>query len=232
MRSPRYTAPSVRPRMQGIALPVVLMFLLVISVLGTLGIRNSTLGETLTRNQLDYEVARQSAEAALRDGERDLMLSNTAPIPTALCTRNDERPLDPGENVSEPWFSNSCPRGQCRYLTSYYLTSDYTTVVNPEPWWPTVNGKQGRWDGTPGGAPSPKPSDAAGIGANCTFNGSVPLGTFTGVARLSGVARQPEYLMEYLKIGDQKIVRLTARGFGADINTEVVLQSYFSPFSD
>jgi Tfp pilus assembly protein PilX len=44
------------------------------------------------------------------------------------------------------------------------------------------------------------------------------------------VARQPEYLIEYLAAGNDKVMRITARGFGADINTEVVMQSYFRPY--
>ena len=221
---------QMRSSTQGIALPMVLMFLLVITILGTLGIRHATVGEKLTRNQLDYEVARQAAEAALRDGERDLMLTLSTRLPNALCPRNDDRPL--AGKARQPNFDENCPRGQCRYELTYYDSSNYTAspVANPEPWWPTVNDKNGRWDGDPAGPVSAKPSDATGIDTNCTFDGSVPLGTFTGVARLSGVARQPEYIMEYLKRGNDQLVRVTARGFGADINTEVVLQSYFSPF--
>ncbi|CAM8652751.1 PilX/PilW C-terminal domain containing protein [Comamonadaceae bacterium] len=216
-------------RQRGISLPLVLMFLLVITVLGTIGIRRATLNETLTRNQLDYEVARQAAEAALRDAERDLMMVVTTRQPNALCPRNDDRPLSGA--LRAPNFDNNCPRGQCRYELSYYDSSNYSAspVVNPEPWWPTVNGKNGRWEGDPAGPASDKPSDAAGIDTNCAFEGSVPLGTFTGVARLAGVAQQPEYIMEYLSRGDSKVIRVTARGFGADINTEVVMQTYFQP---
>jgi type IV pilus assembly protein PilX len=215
---------------RGIALPMVLMFLIVITILGTLGIRHATVGETLTRNQLDYEVARQAAEAALRDAERDLMLTVSTRLPTAICPRNDDRPLQGATRA--PNFDTNCPRGQCRYELSYYDSSNYATspVINPEPWWPAANDKNGRWEGDPAGPASTKPSDAGGIDTNCTFDGSVPLGTFTGVARLSGVSRQPEYIMEYLSRGDSSTVRITARGFGADVNTEVVMQSYFTPF--
>lgn len=217
-----------RRSIRGVALPVVLMFLLVITILGTLGVRHATTNEVLSRNQLDYEVARQAAEAALRDAERDLLLPTPGIMPNALCPRNDDRPL--ASALRAPNFDTNCPRGQCRYELSYYDSSNYTTVTNPEPWWPTLNGKKGRWDGNPSGSPSTKPSDAAGPNTHCTFEGAVPLGTFTGVARLAGVARQPEYLMEYLARGDDKIVRITARGFGADPNTEVVMQTYFRPF--
>lgn len=212
---------------KGVSLPVVLMFLLVITILGTLGMRRATTGETLSRNQLDYEVARQATEAALRDAERDLRIQTAAIRPNALCARNDDRPLA-GTAAGAPYFDNDCPRGQCRYEPSYYDTSDYTTVTNPQPWWPTVNGKKGRWDGDPA-SPSTKPNDTTGAGVNCSFKGAVPLGTFTGVKRLSGVARQPEYLMEYLFKSEGKLIRITARGFGADVNTEVVMQTYFRP---
>ena len=212
---------------RGVSLPVVLMFLLVITTLGTIGMRRSTTGETLSRNQLDYEVARQATEAALRDAERDLRSITTSLLPNALCARNDDRPV--GGATRSPNFDNTCPRGQCRFERTYYDTSNYTTVTNPEPWWPTINGKKGLWEGPPT-APSAKPSDALGAGANCTFTGAVPLGTFSGVPRFAGVARQPEYLIEYLAAGNDKIMRITARGFGADINTEVVMQTYFRPY--
>ena len=222
----------VRPvrHKRGVALPVVLMFLLVITILGTLGVRRATTGEVLSRNQLDYEVARQATEAALRDGERDLLLNATAILPNAICPRNTDRPLSSA--LGAPSFDTNCPRGQCRFELSYYDTSNYTAspVINPEPWWPTIAGKKGRWDGDPGGAASPKPGDATGANVNCAFNGSVPLGTFTGVARIAGVAKQPEYLIEYLARADDKVMRITARGFGADQNTEVVMQTYFRPY--
>lgn len=228
MRPGTFPYGSFKRATRGVALPLVLVFLLVITILGTLGIRHATTSEVLSRNQLDYEVARQAAEAALRDAERDLLLPAGSIMPNALCPRNDDRPLTSA--LRAPNFDTSCPRGQCRYDLSYYDSSNYATVTNPEPWWPTINGKNGRWEGNPAGPASTKPSDAAGPNTNCTFEGSVPLGTFTGVTRLAGVARQPEYLTEYLVRGDDKIMRITARGFGADINTEVVMQTYFRPF--
>lgn len=221
------SSPS-KQQVRGISLPVVLMFLLVITIVGTLGIRRATIGETLSRNQLDYEVARQAAEAALRDAERDLRLTSPSLMPNALCARSTNRPL--ADALGAPHFDNNCPRGQCRFDLTYYDASNYTTVTNPEPWWPTVNGKSGRWNGDPAGTPSPKPGDATGANTNCVFDGSVPLGTFTGVARLAGVAKQPEYLIEYLARGGDKVMRITARGFGADEATEVVMQTYFRPY--
>ena len=225
MRNTYFAKRTARKKAEGVALPVVLMFLLVITILGALGIRRAISGEALSRNQLDYEVARQAAEAGLRDGERDLMLPSAALRANALCARTAARPIQ--QALGDPFFGTTCPAGQCRFERSYYTTSNYTAspVVNPEPWWPTINSKGGLW-----GVDANKPSDASGAGVNCTFTGSVPLGTFTGVPRLAGVGRQPEYLIEYFKIGDDKFTRVTSRGFGANVNTEVVMQSYFRPF--
>ena len=55
------------------------------------------------------------------------------------------------------------------------------------------------------------------------------MGTFTGTARLAGVVRQPEYLIEYINLSpDARLFRVTARGFGATAQAEIVLQSYIS----
>jgi type IV pilus assembly protein PilX len=198
--------------MHGIALPVVLMFLLVITISAVYSIRRSTLSEGITRNQLDYEVARQSAEAALRDAERDLFASYTVKPTAALCDRSAERPLK-DKLVAGLWES-TCPKGQCRVSPDYLVSSNYATRANPQPWWPAS--KDGLWGNNENLA-------------NCTFSGGVPIGTFTGTPNVSGVARQPEYLIEWIDRGSDPVMRITARGFGADLNTEVVLQSYVRP---
>lgn len=210
---------------RGLSLPLVLIFLVVISLLVTVGIRRSTVNEALSRNQMDYEVVRQAAEAALRDGERDLFISSGALQTGALCDRGEER--EGGLALTPPYFDTTCPRGQCVFPRQYYAASDFDAdpVVNPQPWWPTTNNKGGLWNNDFAN----KPSDAAGAGTHCTFSGAVPLGTFTGAPRLLTVARQPEYLIEYLNISpDSRLFRITARAFGTNENLEVVLQSYVS----
>lgn len=198
--------------MQGIALPVVLMFLLIITISAVYSIRRSTLSEGITRNQLDYEIARQSAEAALRDAERDLFASYTAKPTAALCDRSADRPLK-DKLVAGLWES-SCPKGQCRVSPDYLVSSNYATKANPQPWWPAS--KDGLWGNNENLS-------------NCSFSGGVPIGTFTGTPNVSGVARQPEYLIEWIDRESDPVMRITARGFGADLNTEVVLQSYVRP---
>jgi type IV pilus assembly protein PilX len=202
---------SVR-RMHGIALPVVLMFLLIITISAVYSIRRSTLSEGITRNQLDYEIARQSAEAALRDAERDLFATYTVKPPAALCDRSSERPLK-DKLVAGQWEPD-CPRGQCSVTLDDLAKSNYATKANPQPWWPASKG--GLWGNNENLA-------------NCSFSGGVPIGTFTDTPNVSGVARQPEYLIEKIDRVYDPVMRITARGFGADHNTEVVLQSYVRP---
>lgn len=228
---------------RGIALPVVLLFLLIITIGVSFGIRRATLSEGLTRNQLDFEVARQAAEAALRDAERDLQLKTSGLVANAACARGAERPIGITV-VGMPYFDTDCPRGQCRQMLSYYDSSDYTTkpAKNPHPWWPATADKGGLWgDNTIGsvtgcasGATWQTRCPAASIsGAACSFKGAVPLGTFTGTPAVQGVARQPEYLIEYMTRDiTRPVMRITARGFGADDKTEIVLQSYYSPFQN
>lgn len=195
---------------RGVALPIVLMFLLIITIAAAFGVRRATLNEGITRNQLDYEVARQAAEAALRDAERDLFVIDKPA--GATCDRSPDRPVS--SHLVGAW-TEACRKGQCYTVPSYLLASNYVTNTNPQAWWPVSKG--GLW------------GDNETLGS-CEFAGAVPLGTFTGTPNLNGVARQPEYLLELIeRTSGASLIRVTARGFGADINTEVVLQTYVKP---
>lgn len=202
-----------RPAAQrGLALVIVLVFIVILSGIAAFAVRRVMFGEHIARNVLDMEVARQAAEAALRDAERDISLADD--VTGAACPRGDDRPIKSA--YSEPNFGTDCPRGQCRFgeqtPASYYADSNAKSKTNPEPWWPADSGGVG-WKASP-------PS-------GCAFSGGVPLGTFTGTPGVKGVSRQPEYLIEYMQRGEEIYFRNTARGWGLDPNTEVVLQSYF-----
>ena len=197
---------------------VVLMLLVLMSSAAIFSARYATMGESMARNQLDYERARQAAESALRDAERDLRLPGApAAMPAgAVCDRADTRPV--AENLNTASFTATCRGGQCMSDPTLVTDSDWTDTTKAEPWWP--NAKGGRW------ARNKQPS------AGCDFTGAVPLGTFTGVAALQGVARQPEYLIEPFQRGSSgRLVffRITARGFGSSLQSQVVLQSYYKP---
>lgn len=206
----------------GVALIVVLIFIVALTSLAIFSARDVSLGEQLARNQLDSQVAREAAEAALRDAEFDLLLPTGTLRAGAFCDRGTDRALS--GTAAPSAFQANCLRGQCRVPPAMYATTNYDTApsaTNYEPWWPASKG--GLWNDDI----STKPTTAAS--ANClTFTGGVPFGTFSGRTRIAGVSRQPEYLIEALTNGTD-LVRITARGFGRNPNTEIVLQSYFRP---
>ena len=211
------------PTQHGVALIVVLIFIVALTSLAIYSARDVSLSEKLARNQLDSQVAREAAEAALRDAEFDLQLKDGALRTGAFCARTykAERPItDPAAGSA---YVADCLRGQCSPSPSVVASnSNYATApsaTNYEAWWPASKG--GLWNDDL----STKPVSAAS--ANCAgFKGGVPFGTFSGRTRIAGVTRQPEYLIEKMSAD---FVRITARGFGRNPNTEIVLQSYFRP---
>lgn len=222
MKSHRRSTPPSGQR--GVALIVVLVLLLAVTGIAIFSARNATVSEGVARNQLDAEVARQAAEAALRDAERDILLPTGTLVTNALCPRNEARPI--GEAISQ--FTVECPKGQCGFAMSYYDNSNWATPTasTAEPWWPAS--KNGLWNDDADS--KPRRGSGGGPGVDCDFDGGVPLGTYTGTAPIAGVARQPEYLIEYMRRGRDNYFRITARGFGYTTNSQVVLQSYFKPF--
>lgn len=216
-------APAFAPRhpQAGMTLVVVLLLMATLAVGGLYTARSALMGERLARNQLDLSVAKQAAEAALRDGEKDLMLAGGTKPTGAVCDRGSAaRPV-----VSHLALFSTCKAGQCDTLSeANRLAADYTQGgtggSTAEVWWPVAKG--GLW----GSDTSTKP--LVGGATKCgTFTGGVPLGTYTGASAILGVSQQPEYLLELVRKGQDTVFRITARGFGQRSGTEVVLQSYF-----
>ena len=128
---------------RGISLVTVLLFLVAITSIAVLSARKATLQEGAGRNQLDMEVARQAAESALRDAERDL--SGAAPVDKTniSCARPEILTFD-----------KDCTSGLCRKETdgatnSNYANSNWSAAVagsteKSEPWWPVSKG--GLWE--------------------------------------------------------------------------------------
>ncbi|WP_375214183.1 PilX N-terminal domain-containing pilus assembly protein [Aquabacterium sp.] len=203
------------------ALLVVLIFTLALTGIAIVSARLAVQGESMARNQLDSQVARQAAEAALRDAERDLMLANGDARPDAPCARGVERPV-----VGSVPPDTACTHGQCAHSEATRRTANFATATSAapgEPWWPVASG--GRWNNNPATKPSRLDHQD---GSQCAgFTGAVPLGVYTGVAPIQGVVQQPEYLIEHIRRAEQVIFRITARGFGYRPGTEVVVQSYF-----
>ncbi len=74
--------------------------------------------------------------------------------------------------------------------------------------------------------PSTTNSPVWGVKENwTTANRAATLGQFTGTPALPVVSQQPRYLIEYFKVGESFIYRVTAIGYGARDTTQVMLQS-------
>jgi type IV pilus assembly protein PilX len=194
------------------------------------------LGENLSRNALDLQVARQAAAAALRDGERDI-LSSTGTAPGALCNRGKDRPMPPDTqyNFGPPTWDVGCPAGQCivgsgkrndpnGYASASSFTQSFALSVGILPWWPanTAQGDPPRWNNDFAGK---KAAIASAVGGVCSITGGVPYGAYTGATSIPGVSQQPEYLIEAMKTGYTVLYRVTARGWGLSPNSEVMQQS-------
>jgi len=62
--------------------------------------------------------------------------------------------------------------------------------------------------------------------ANWTTAGrAATYGAYTGATALPVVAQQPQYLIEYFKLGEAFVYRVSAVGYGANTSTQVMLQT-------
>lgn len=112
-------------RQSGASLIMVMIILTVVSMLGIAGIQISTLSERSARNDRDYQIAWQSAEAALMDAEFDIF----GPV------ESKRRAIfSPHTNISA--FVGGCgnsgdSQGLCSIVVSGkpdWLTVDFTTT--------------------------------------------------------------------------------------------------------
>jgi len=231
-----------KARQNGVALVVVLLFMVAVTGIAIWGARQSILSEGMARNQVDQEVARQAAESALRDAERDIMNASATLLANASCSRGAVE-INPND------FTATCDKGLCLKDDASYAATDWgnasaSNKAVAEPWWPVNKG--GLWNDSFDTKPGRVPVTAT----NCSsFTGGVPLGAFTGIPPITGVAVQPEYLIEVFRrkhvrmnMSETQVTsngqnanqwatmyRVTARGFGYSQRTQVVLQTVFFP---
>jgi type IV pilus assembly protein PilX len=192
-------------RQSGATLVMTLLMLVVILLLGLHAAQLALQGEKTARNDRDRHLAFQAAESTLLDAEMDI-----------------EKSPDPEKSRSHLFAANSaigfpaeavCSAGaQSIYLGLCGVTSEGQTPV-----WQTVDFSDG-----PAGSVN-----------------SVPYGRFTGqsfpVGSGSLPAREPRYIIELMrdtKLGERAdqigyLYRITAIGFGANPNTQVVLQTIY-----
>ena len=101
----RTIRPLAVPAQRGVTLVIVLMLLVVVTLLGVGAARMAMLAERSARNDRDYQVAWQAAEAALMDAQFDIRGPNaSASQRMDLFDQNNTSVFQPGCNTTAPYL--------------------------------------------------------------------------------------------------------------------------------
>lgn len=223
-----------------------LIFLIVLSTLGVMALRGSLFEERMASNDRDRALAREYAEMALRDAERDILGLRfdgqfCAAVPCGTLRPDGTRPkaaddanfwvIDSATNPEAAFVDGGM--GQALNMQGVYNADSATECGMPV--WSGANWEDGA---------APARSCAGTIGVAVP---TVPYGRFTdapfvgpdGATAPQGIP-EPRYLIEVfagptlLSSSTSKVFfRITAVGFGRTTGpagrTSVTLQSVFSP---
>lgn len=198
-------------RQQGAILVIALLFLVLLTLIGVSSISGVTLEEKMAGNLREQNIAFQAAESALRDAEIDLETgiggTCTPGVSVALNVPLSEGCLGSRDSLTIGSFATNC---------SAAFTNGVCRQPNPPAaGWQTEIVTASAWDW-----------------ASATKTAAY--GTYTGAAALVGVFRQPRYVIEYLQEKDDgtttpatRYFRISARGWGANANSTVTLQTIY-----
>ncbi|EMS0977062.1 pilus assembly protein [Neisseria gonorrhoeae] len=179
---------------RGSALFIVLMVMIVVAFLVVTAAQSYNTEQRISANESDRKLALSLAEAALREGEFQVLdLEYTAD--------------------SKVTFSENCENGLCTAVNVRTNDANEETfdniVVKGKP---TVEAVK---------RPCPAKSDKNSTDL-CIDNQGVEYKKGTG-----NVSKMPCYIIEYLGVKNgQNVYRVTAKAWGKNANTVVVLQSY------
>ncbi|EMT6017660.1 pilus assembly protein [Neisseria gonorrhoeae] len=179
---------------RGFALFIVLMVMIVVAFLVVTAAQSYNTEQRISANESDRKLALSLAEAALREGEFQVLdLEYTAD--------------------SKVTFSENCENGLCTAVNVRTNDANEETFDNI-----VVKGKPT--------VEAVKRSCPAKSGKNstdlCIDNQGVEYKKGTG-----SVSKMPRYIIEYLGVKNgQNVYRVTAKAWGKNANTVVVLQSY------
>lgn len=191
-------------RERGAILIITLMFLVLLTIVGVASISSATLEEKMAGNLREQYTAFQAAESALRDAEIDLETgiggagNRDAAITLGVAS----------------YFATPC---SAAFTNGVCLQPSPSSVpIGAAGTYRTEIVTAGGWDWT-------------------SATKTVAYGTYTGATALGGVFRQPRYVIEYLSEKIDTTVtapltrhfRITARGWGANANTTVTLQTVY-----
>ncbi|ENW9957420.1 PilX N-terminal domain-containing pilus assembly protein [Neisseria gonorrhoeae] len=179
---------------RGSALFIVLMVMIVVAFLVVTAAQSYNTEQRISANESDRKLALSLAEAALREGEFQVLdLEYTAD--------------------SKVTFSENCEKGLCTAVnvrTNNANEESFGNIVVQGT--PTVEAVK---------RPCPAKSGKNSTGL-CIDNQGVEYKKGTG-----NVSKMPRYIIEYLGVKNgQNVYRVTAKAWGKNVNTVVVLQSY------
>ncbi|HGP0406127.1 pilus assembly PilX family protein [Neisseria meningitidis] len=178
---------------RGFALFIVLMVMIVVAFLVVTAAQSYNTEQRISANESDRKLALSLAEAALREGELQVL----------------DLEYDTDSKVT---FSENCAKGLC-------------TAVNVR----TNNtGNEEAFDNI---VVQGKPTVEA-VKRSCTANSTNLCIDNKGTEYKKGtqsVSKMPRYIIEYLGVKNgENVYRVTAKAWGKNANTVVVLQSYVS----
>ncbi|HFC3592473.1 TPA: PilX N-terminal domain-containing pilus assembly protein [Neisseria gonorrhoeae] len=179
---------------RGFALFIVLMVMIVVAFLVVTAAQSYNTEQRISANESDRKLALSLAEAALREGEFQVLdLEYTAD--------------------SKVTFSENCENGLCIAVNVRTNDANEETFDNI-----VVKGKP-TVEAVKRPCPAKSGKNSAGL---CIDNKGMEYNK--GVA---GVRKMPRYIIEYLGVKNgQNVYRVTAKAWGKNANTVVVLQSY------
>ncbi|HFB9592029.1 TPA: pilus assembly protein [Neisseria gonorrhoeae] len=180
---------------RGSALFIVLMVMIVVAFLVVTAAQSYNTEQRISTNESDRKLALSLAEAALREGEFQVLDLEYAADSKVTFSENCEKGLCTAVNVrtnnngSEEAFGNIVVQGK-----------------------PTV-------EAVKRSCPAKSGKNSTGL---CIDNQGVEYKKGTG-----NVSKMPRYIIEYLGVKNgQNVYRVTAKAWGKNANTVVVLQSY------
>ncbi|STZ85884.1 type IV pilus assembly protein PilX [Neisseria gonorrhoeae] len=179
---------------RGSALFIVLMVMIVVAFLVVTAAQSYNTEQRISANESDRKLALSLAEAALREGEFQVLdLEYTAD--------------------SKVTFSENCENGLCTAVNVRTNDANEETFDNI-----VVKGKP-TVEAVKRPCPAKSGKNSTGL---CIDNQGMEYKKGTG-----NVSKMPRYIIEYLgEKNNQKIYRVTAKAWGKNANTVVVLQSY------
>lgn len=206
------TWPNLRTcaqRQQGASLIMVMLILIVVTLIGVSAVQISILGERSARNDRDYQVAFQAAEAALLDAEIDMNGPGTA---------SRQNLFAPGNDVA---FIDGCGAGN---TTSRGLCALSTTG---KPAWLTVNFVGADAPVATFGDFTARTFDASGAGVKPVARPRYVIEAFPNPEVFGNKGSSNLNKSSEGSRPPSKSYRVTAMGFGPRQDIQVVLQTVF-----